>query len=76
MLDMMQLCIRNHTFEIARYFCLNPVKFFADMHGMLPATLLDIESEIIICIIFPKKNKVSDSKLSNPQFMFIVSSVP
>ena len=24
------------------------VRFFADMHGMLPATLLDIESEIII----------------------------
>ena len=29
-------------------FSLNPVKFFADMHDMLPATLPDIESEIYI----------------------------
>ena len=45
------------------------------LHGMRPATLLDIESEIHV-LLFQKKNKVSGSKLSNLQFMFIVSSVP
>ena len=43
------------------------------LHGRLPPTLPDIESEIYITF---QKNKVSGSKLSNPQFMFIVSSVP
>ena len=47
------------------------MKFFANMQGMLPATLLDIESEI-----YSKKNRVSCSKLSNLQFMFTVISVP
>ena len=48
---------------------------FADMHGMLPATLPDIESDIY-ALLFQKKNRVSSSKLSNLQFMFVVSSVP
>ena len=38
---------------------------------MLPATLLDIESDLYALLF--KKNRVSSS---NPQFMFIVSSVP
>ena len=59
---------------LALYLVLDANEVF--LHGMLPATLPDIESEIIICITFPKKNKVSGSKLSNLQFMFIVSSVP
>ena len=41
---------------------------------MLPATLPDIESEIYALLL--QKNRVSGSKLSNPQFMFTVSYVP
>ena len=57
------------------YLLLEP-SFFDNMHDMLPAALPDIESEICIWITFPKKNRVSGSKLSNPQLMLTVSSVP
>ena len=53
-------------------FLLNANEVF--LHGRLPSTLPDIESEIVYYV--SKKNKVSGSKLSNLQFMFIVSSVP
>ena len=43
MLDMVQLCIHNHICEIAIELWLEPIEVFADM---LPATLLDIESDI------------------------------
>ena len=45
--------------------------FFADM---LPATLPDIKCEIHALLF--QIDGVSSSKLSNPQFMYIVSSVP
>ena len=57
---------------LALYLLLEASEVF--LHGMLPATLLDIESEIHVLLF--QKNRVSGSKLSNLQFMFIVSSVP
>ena len=57
---------------LALYLLLEPSEGI--LHGMLPATLPDIESEIYV-LLFQKKRMFS-SKLSNPQFMCIVSSVP
>ena len=58
-------CIHNRISEIASYMYLlleplNPVNFFADMHSMLPATLLDIESEIYT-LLFQKKQYLVQS---------------
>ena len=58
---------------LALYLLLDANEVFC-MVAMRPATLLDIESEIYVLLF--KKNRVSGSKLSNPQFMFVVSSVP
>ena len=41
------------------------MKFFANMQDMLLAKLPDIDSS--------PKNRISGSRLLNPQFMFIVS---
>ena len=57
---------------LALYLLLDANEVF--LHGSLPPTLLDIESEMYV-LLFQKK-KVSGSKLSNLQFMFMVSSVP
>ena len=58
---------------LALYLLLEPCEVvFANMQGMLPATLPDIESEMY-ALLFQKKT-VSSSKLSNPQFMLIVGS--
>ena len=57
---------------LALYLLLNANEVF--LHGRLPPTILDIESEIVYYV--SKKKKVSGSKLSNLQFMFIVSPVP
>ena len=60
---------------LAMYLLLKSSEFFCqNAMCMLPATLPDIESEI--CALLLKKTGVSGSRLLNPQFMFIVSSMP
>ena len=52
---------------------LNPVKFLAYVHGMLLVTLPNIMKVRYMHYLSKKKNRIS--MLSNPQFVFIVSSV-
>ena len=44
------------------YLLLEPSEFFADMQGMLPATLSDIESEMISITFTQKKQKQKQFK--------------